>query len=317
MVDLRAEIVVIVEFEVHPSVRALADQIGDCFTYPSIASDKGTHCHSGSSWQKDKDIGLELDSPTRSPVPLHHLVELVSMVRLYAGVDYVRGIRALMTSGSLYSVFPLARSALEAFAYVSWIWKPALVQELRVNRALLDHKSSLEQEKRRLKGLLNITERDGDTHHAARVKSDIALSTDDYTTACHDLRMVETYINQRHGAGSVQTRPSATRAVSALLAKATQSRSMDAIYGELSELVHPQPSGIMPLLSESRVFNITLGNFLMPIHASMLGLHQCLDDISACWGLPEPWQYMSGFFEVLQDARLNNLEDELLIVASP
>ena len=92
---------------------------------------------------------------------------------------------------------------------------------------------------------------------------------------------------------------------------------MDAIYGEFSELVHPQPSGIMPLLSESRVFNITLGNFLMPIHASMLGLYQCLDDISACWGLPEPWQYMIGFFEALQDARLNNLEDELLIVASP
>ena len=65
-----------------------------------------------------------MDSPTRSPVPLHHLVELVSMVRVYAGVDYVRGIRALMTSGSLYSVFPLARSALEAFAYASWIWKP-------------------------------------------------------------------------------------------------------------------------------------------------------------------------------------------------
>ena len=61
-----------------------------------------------------------------------------------------------------------------------------------------------------------------------------------------------------------------------------------------------------------------------PTHAPPLqhtglyfGLHQCLDDISACWGLPEPWQYMSGFFEVLQDARLNNLEDELLIVASP
>ena len=181
MVDLRAEIVVMVQFVVHPSVRALADQIGESLTYPSIASDQGAHCQSGSSWHQDKDIGLELDSPTRSPVPLHHLIELVSMVRLYAGVDYVLGIRALMTSGSLYSVFPLARSALDAFAYVSW--KPAFVQELRVNRALLDHKSSLEQEKRRLEGLLKITERDGHTHHAARVKSDIALSTDDYTTA--------------------------------------------------------------------------------------------------------------------------------------
>ena len=55
----------------------------------------------------------------------------------------------------------------------------------------------------------------------------------------------------------------------------------------------------------------------MPIHASMLGLHQCLDDIAACWGLPEPWQYMSGFFEALQDEGLNNSEDELLIMASP
>ena len=169
-----------------------------------------------------------------SAVPLHHLVELVSMVRVYAGVDYVRGIRALMTSGSLYSVFPLARSALEAFAYVSWIWKPALVQELRVNRALLDHKSTLEQEKRRLKGLLKITERDGNTHHVARVESDIALSTDHYTSACHDLKMVETCINQRHGAESVQARPSATRAVSALLAKATQSREQLADRHELS-----------------------------------------------------------------------------------
>lgn len=245
-----------VEFVVHPSVRALADQIGVCLTYPSIASDKGTHCQSGSSWQEDKEIGLELGSPTRSPVPLHDLVELVSMVRVYAGVDYVRGIRALMTSGSLYSVFPLARSALEAFAYVSWIWKPALVQELRVNRALLDHKSTLEQEKRRLEGLLKITERDGSTHNIARVRSDIVLSTNHYTSACHDLQMVETYINQKHGAQSVQTRPSGTRAVSALLAKATQGRSMDAVYGELSELVHPQPSGIMPLWSESSVPNI-------------------------------------------------------------
>lgn len=168
-----------------------------------------------------------------------------------------------------------------------------------------------------MEGLLKITKRDGNHHHVARVESDIAISRDHYTSACHDLRMVETYINQMHGAESVQTRPSGTKAVSALLAKATQSRSMDAIYGELSELVHPQPSGIMPLLPESRIPNISLGNFLMPIHASMLGLHQCLDDIAACWGLPEPWQYMSGFFEALQDEGLNNSEDELLIMATP
>ena len=224
----------------------------------------------------------------------------------------------LMASGSLYSVLPLARSALEAFAYARWTWKPALVQELRVNRALLDHKSTLAQEKKRLEGLLKITKRDGNNHHhVARVESDIAISRDRYTSACHDLRMVETYINQMHGAESVQTRPSGTKAVSALLAKATQSRSMDAIYGEFSELVHPQPSGIMSLLPESRIPHISLGNFLMPIHASMLGLEQeehqeimnmleafdltgsfrdageCLDDIAACWGLPEPWQSRS------------------------
>ena len=69
--------------------------------------------------------------------------EMVCQFRLLAAMDFMSGVASLMsTAGSVYSVFPLSRAAIECAAYVTWILEPDISAQQRAYRGALDHRES-------------------------------------------------------------------------------------------------------------------------------------------------------------------------------
>ena len=92
----------------------LARSLDDCFHYPPIQSMEPTIATPDSPWGQAKQQVMSLPKGPVSPYNAwFDLVEGVTYPTINTCLDYVRGIKALICSDSLYSVFPIARSAAE------------------------------------------------------------------------------------------------------------------------------------------------------------------------------------------------------------
>lgn len=293
-----------------PRVHALSAAVDACLQGAWQMFDSRGPKHSNDSpWGQDQSNVAGFPGVQNLVDLWPDLVVLGSMPTISLALDYVQGICRLLDSGTVYSVFPLARAAVEGFAYASWVWKPALVPELRVHRALLTHQASLEQEERRLMKLCEAADQ-ASHEDADSFRGDLRRTRANLTLARKDEAAIREHITAHHDARSLQRRPHAAAAVSRTLRTALRDGTLDSIYSELSLLVHPQPAGYGPLLPGKTYpdtrRNIPLGAFIMPVYATLLSMLQCLTDVAACCGHEHPMGYMSPAFEVCQQIDPND-----------
>ena len=297
----------------------LARSLDDCFCYPPIQSMDPTIATPSSLWRQAKQQVMSLP---RGPVSPYNtwfdLVEGVTYPTINTCLDYVRGIKALICSDSLYSVFPIARSAAEGFAYVGWVWQSGLALEQRIHRAALLHHHTLTQEGRRLREMQQISGIDRDAQDS--VAADLRRSEQHLQQAVRDLDAAKRHVPSCDNQLFAPKRlPPAADVVSRLLGRATSSAQLSAIYTELSQMVHPQPAGVIPLIPKGLPAgahpNIALGTFLMPVHVAVTAMFGCLSDVAQCLGLDDPRPYFKRTFEILAAVVVND-PHEMLFVAS-
>ena len=295
----------------------LADSLGDCFSYPPIETMASTIAAAGSPWQLAKQQPPALPSGPVSPYNTwFDLVEGVTYPTINVCMDYVRGVQALIRSGSLYGVFPIARSAAEGFAYADWVWRPGLVLEQRIHRAALLHHHTLAQEGRRLREMQQVFGRDHDAQ--GFLAQDLKHSEQHLQQAARDLDAAKGHVPRCDDPRfAPKSPPRAADAVSRLLARATNRTQLSAIYTELSQMTHPQPAGVTPLIPKGATAgaapNIALGAFLMPVHVAVVAMFGCLSDVAQCLGLDNPRPYFERAFEVLADVEPNNPHEMLWV----
>ena len=295
----------------------LARSLDDCFCYPPIQSMDPAVATPSSLWGQAKQQVMSLPSGPVSPYDTwFDLVEGVTYPTITTCLDYVRGIKALIGSDSLYSVFPIARSAAEGFAYVGWVWQSGLVLEQRIHRAALLHHHTLKQEGRRLREMQQISGVGRDAQDS--VATDLKRSEQHLQQAVRDLGAAKRHVPSCDNQLFAPKRlPPAADVVSRLLVRATSSAQLSAIYTELSQMVHPQPAGVIPLMAKGLPVgaapNIALGAFLMPVYVAVVAMFGCLSDVARCLGLDDPRPYFKRAFEIL-DVVVVNDPDEMLWV---
>lgn len=299
-----------------PRACALAEAVDDCLQSAWQMFDTQGPKHSQDSpWGQDQAQATDPPWSLKLVDSWPGLVVLGSMPAITLALDYVHGIRRLLTSGTVYSIFPLARTAMEGFAYASWVWKPALVPELRIHRALLIHRKSLEQAERRLVRICETA--DQESHEdAGDFRDDLERAQANSALVREDEAVIKEYITTHHGTRSLQKKPHAPDAVRQTLRTALRGGTLDSLYGELNLLVHPQPAGYVPLLPgkthpDTRL-NIPLGAFVMPVYATLLAMLQCLSNVAACCGHEPPLDYMRPAFEICSQIAPND-PDTMLI----
>ena len=295
----------------------LANSLGDCFCYPPIQSMATTIAAVDSPWWLAKQQPPALPSGPVSPYNTwFDLVEGVTYPTINTCLDYVRGIKALICSDSLYSVFPIARSAAEGFAYVGWVWQSGLALEQRIHRAALLHHHTLTQEGRRLREMQQISGIDRDAQDS--VAADLRRSEQHLQQAAKDLAAAKRHVPHCDNQLFAPKRlPPAPDVVRRLLGRTTNTAQLSAIYTELNQMVHPQPAGIIPLIPKGMPAgappNIALGAFLMPVHVAVVAMFGCLSDVAQCFGLDDPRPYFERAFEILA-AVVPNDPHEMLFV---
>ena len=291
--------------------------INDCYCYPPIQPTTSISAAPHSPWGQTRQGAAPLPSGPVSPYRTwFDLVEGVTYSTIDTCVDYVRGIQTLICSPSLYSVFPLARSAAEGFAYTSWVWHPGLALEQRLHRAALLHHHTLTQEGRRLRKMQKIPGID----QAAQdfLADDLKHSKQHLLLADEDLDAARRHVPHCEDPLFAPKRlPAATDMVSRLLSRTTQTAQLSGIYTELSQMVHPQPAGTVPLIPKGTTAgtprNIMLGSFLMPVHVAVTAMYGCLRDVAQCLGLDDPGPYFEEAFRILGAVVVNDPHEMLLV----
>ena len=297
----------------------LARSLDDCFHYPPIQSMDPTIATPDSPWRQAKQQVMPLPKGPVSPYNTwFDLVEGVTYPTINTCLDYVRGIKALICSDSLYSVFPIARSAAEGFAYAGWVWQSRLALEQRIHRAALLHHHTLTQEGRRLREMQQISGMDRDAQDS--LAAGLRRSEQNLQQAAKDLAAAKRHVP--HGDDELfapKRLPPAADIVRRLLGRTTNTAQLSAIYTELSQMVHPQPAGVIPLIPKGLPAgtprNIALGAFLTPVHVAVTAMYGCLREVAQCLGLDDPWPHFEGVFEILAAVVVDD-PDEMLFVAA-
>ena len=115
----------------HPAVAEVGQLLGEFLGSYELAR-SGVSPTPDSPWRAEEDMGLPPTCrPGMSGSILTHAT-LSTHLRMLASMDCMTGIVSSIEAGtSLYSVFPLARTAVEGFAYAAWILDPRITGEQR------------------------------------------------------------------------------------------------------------------------------------------------------------------------------------------
>lgn len=97
----------------------------------------------GSPWEQTMAYGRGFAKV--GPVSLSQLAKAEGHLRLEAALDYFAGLRATARTRSVYSLYVMCRSTIEACAFAAWVFDPEVQPGERLLRGLLLRKQSLEQ----------------------------------------------------------------------------------------------------------------------------------------------------------------------------
>jgi len=240
-----------------------------------------------SPWRAEEDMGLP---PTRRPGVSGSILThatLSTHLRMLASMDCMKGIVSSIEAGtSLYSVFPLARTAVEGFAYAAWILDPRITGQQRALRGAQDHKKSTEHllGNRRAERAVNPASEEqaealddsirGLQETMQHIKADLAVTR----------RLVPNPQRESY--------PAISKVVAEAMDAALGIPGVGTtVYGYLCTVVHPGVAGLLvqrPFDEDRRDFNIPVDRYLAPVGMASHVMCLSLTRLSQHWGLPSP-----------------------------
>ena len=229
---------------------------------------------------------------------------MVCQFRLLAAMDFMSGVASLMsTAGSVYSVFPLSRAAIECAAYVTWILEPDISAQQRAYRGALDHRESTCES---INNLQRYSQSGLTEDQSRQITRDIAGFESKLSDIKHDLSRARGSLpsdtNERY--------PRKRQVVVDLAVAAFSRERVGAThYGYLSDIAHGGIAGLMELHQGDGMmenFNISVDRFLLPVAMAVRTMQPCLSRLSASWGLRSADDDIQQVFGVLESGFRNH-----------
>ena len=246
---------------------------------------------------------------------LHH-ARRAAQWKTWAGLDCVEGLVACIRQvKSLVSIYPLGRTAIEAFAGAAWLLEPGIGPQVRAHRGLLDHRKSLDAQ------LSTVSSRANHghlySHEAASAYADaVAHYKKQLSLLRKDLKAVRSLLPEARARDKL---PSLTHIVESALDDVTGEEGVGTgHYGELCELVHPGTDAMNQLInsgSTKEFLNIRLSRWVVPLLASCYAMQHCLVRRADYYHLPHPEPHLEPVHEALHEVAI--LPPDTLLLEPP
>ena len=226
--------------------------------------------------------------------------DMAIQLRLLVATDCMKGIVSLVEPGtSIYSVFPMARTAMEAFAYAAWLLEPEINPALRAYRGAQEHKESAKRSLRNLNRYTAIEplsdEWETNLHEAiASIEANLICSKQDLAIA-HGLL----------GGSQHPSYPSPSRVVNYVSDNRLASDRREAgAYSHLSGMVHSSLAGLLvedPFDEHDGHLTIKVNRYLLPIATATRFMELSLTGLADYWGLPSSEGEAQRIFEMIKE----------------
>ena len=236
----------------------------------------------GSPWAQTRAYGSGVGQIDSGSVV--HVAGAEAQLRLDAVHDYFVGLRGAMWTRSVYSLYALCRSTIEACAFASWVLDPDAAPEERLLRGLMLREQWLHEHQKALSRMVKAG-RCG--HLDADYLADIARARSVTETDLGDVRRVikGVRVDLASMSGLSSQVPSKTQRVGEMLVdNIGMPQGVDA-YHRLSGVAHSAPGAIFGTwnLDGGRP-SIDYYSFLEPLHLALCSIHFGMERRAACWG---------------------------------
>ena len=221
-------------------------------------------------------------------------------LRLLVATDCMKGIVSLVEPGtSIYSVFPLARTAMEAFAYAAWLLEPEISPALRAYRGAQEHKDSAKRSLRKLNRYAAIQPLSDEW--ATNLRVGIASIEANLIYSKQDLAIAHGLL----GESQQPSYPSPSRVVNDVSGNRLASDNLEAgAYSHLSGIVHSSLAGLLveePFDEHDGHFTIKVNRYLLPIATATRFMELSLTRLAGYWGLPSSEAEGQRIFEMIKE----------------
>ena len=207
-----------------------------------------------------------------------------AQLRLDAVHDYFVGLRGAMWTRSVYSLYALGRSTIEACAFASWVLDPDAAPEERLLRGLMLREEWLQEHQKALSRMVGAGRcGDLDADYLAdidRARSETKTHLRDVQRAIEDVRAD---LGSRSGLPSRV--PSKTERVGEMVVDDLElPQGVDA-YHRLSGVAHSAAGAILGTWNvDGGRPSIDYYSFLEPLHLALCSIHFGMERRAICWG---------------------------------
>ena len=233
----------------------------------------------GSPWAQTRAYGSgvgQIDSGS-----VMHVAEAEAQFRLDAVHDYFVGLRGAMWTRSVYSLYALCRSTIEACAFAAWVFDPDVASAERLLRGLMLREQWLQEHHKTLDKMAEADDLGSDDlADIDRARSDTKTHLRDVQRAIEDVRA-----DLGSMSGLPSRVPSKTDRVSEMVVDDLMlPQGVDA-YHRLSGVAHSAAGGIFGTwnLDGGRP-SIDYYSFLEPLHLALCSIHFGMERRAQCWG---------------------------------
>ena len=236
----------------------------------------------GSPWAQTRAYGSgvgEIDSGS-----VMHVAEAEAQFRLDAVHDYFVGLRGAMWTRSVYSLYALCRSTIEACAFAAWVFDPDAAPAERLLRGLMLKEQWLHDHQKALDRMVEAGRRgDLDADYLADIDRARSVTETDLGDVQRVIEGVRVDLASMSGLSSQV--PSKTQRVGEMLVDDIGMPQGADAYHRLSGVAHSAAGAI------SGTWNLDGGrpsidyySFLEPLHLALCSIHFGMERRAACWG---------------------------------
>lgn len=241
----------------------------------------------GSPWALARAHGGQLAPVGAGSVS--HVVEAEAQLRLDAVHDYFAGLRAAMRTRSVYSLYVMCRSTIEACAFAAWIFDPEVEPAEQLLRGLLLLEKSLDRRLRSLRAIEGNRSGKFDPEEfadATRARSVTEPQLDEIKRIIRDIHTDLKSTNAPPHERPLGV-PSATdRIREMLICDMGMPQGSDA-YHRMSGVAHSRAIAIFDTWNmDGGKPSIDYYDFLIYLHLALCSIDFALERRSACWGEP-------------------------------
>ena len=239
----------------------------------------------GSPWEQTQTYGRSFAKVGLVSVSL--LAKAEGQLRLEAIQDYFAGLRAVTRTRSVYSLYVMCRSTIEACAFAAWVFDPQIQPGERILRGLLLREDSLKQILKSIRAI----EREHSDEIESGYLADMATAK---IEATHHLQEVKRAIRGIRAGPEATARPSLERSHTVpsstqriremLVDDMDMPQGFDA-YHRMSGVAHSEALAITGTWNlDGGKPSIDYYDFLVYLHLALCSIDHSLTRRAACWG---------------------------------